>query len=103
MNRIAAVAICLLGLVACVSGPDPSRGAVDLVFHNAKVWTGNPEQPWAEWVAIRGDRIATVGSGSELPTADRSVDLGGRLYGRRADWTDTEFGVGPWPTGWDGF
>ena len=33
----------------------------DLVFRSGRIWTGNPAQPWAEAVAIRGDQISAVG------------------------------------------
>jgi len=53
-----------------------------LLLVNAKVWTGNPRQPDAEAVAIRGNRIEAVGSTSEIlkqksPDA-RVLDLHGR-------------------------
>jgi predicted amidohydrolase YtcJ len=53
-----------------------------LLLVNAKVWTGNPRQPEAEAVAIRGNRIEAVGSTSEIlkqksPDA-RVLDLHGR-------------------------
>ncbi|MFM8910851.1 MAG: amidohydrolase, partial [Gemmatimonadota bacterium] len=40
--------------------------AVQLVIVNARVWTGDPQRPWAEAVAIEGDRIAAVGSNAEV-------------------------------------
>src|SRR2546422_882015 len=33
---------------------------------NGVVWTGEPDKPWAEAVAVSGDRIAAVGSTSEI-------------------------------------
>ena len=38
----------------------------DLILYNAKVITLNPEQPHAELVAIRGDRILAVGNKDDL-------------------------------------
>jgi len=29
----------------------------DLVLLNGRFWTANPNQPWAEALAIKGDRI----------------------------------------------
>lgn len=56
---------------------------VDLVLINASVWTGNPQQPWAEAVAVRGDRIFRVGRTAEcreLAGEGATVaDLGGGL------------------------
>jgi len=54
----------------------------DLVLMNARVWTGSPGRPWAEAVAVRGDRIFAVGMTVEvrkLAPAAKSVDLGGAL------------------------
>lgn len=36
---------------------------------NARIWTGNPRQPWAEAIALRGDRIALVGSSAAIERA----------------------------------
>ncbi len=52
------------------------------IFFNAKVFTGNPESPYAEAVAIRGDKIVAVGSLAEvLKTASKNaerIDLEGK-------------------------
>lgn len=37
-----------------------------LVIRDARVWTGNPEQPWAEALASSGDRILAVGSNEDI-------------------------------------
>jgi len=55
--------------------------AADRVLVNAKVFTGNPLQPYAAAVAVRDGRILAVGSQAEvtaaaMPTAE-VVDLGG--------------------------
>jgi hypothetical protein len=39
---------------------------VSLVVVNARVWTGNPARPWAGAVAVRGNRLAAVGSSAEV-------------------------------------
>jgi len=55
--------------------------AQDQVFFNAKVFTADPQQPYAEAVAVRGDKILAVGNLSEVakaaPNAAR-VDLDGK-------------------------
>jgi len=33
---------------------------------NARIWTGDPEQPWAEAIAVSGDKILHVGSYAEV-------------------------------------
>src|SRR5580658_4431853 len=52
------------------------------VFFRAKIFTGDPQNPYAEAVAIRGDKILAVGSFPEVlksvsATAER-VDLAGK-------------------------
>jgi predicted amidohydrolase YtcJ len=52
------------------------------VLFNAKVFTGVPDHPYAEAVAIRGDRIIAVGSLAEVSAIDPSatrVDLQGKF------------------------
>lgn len=55
----------------------------DLVLHNAKVYTVNSDQPWAEAVAIKGSWIEAVGDNdSVLAVADdhtQVIDVKGRL------------------------
>ena len=56
---------------------------VDSVVVNARIYTVNPQQPWAEALAIRGEKILAVGSTREInryrgPTT-RVIDAQGRL------------------------
>ncbi|MGA2362426.1 MAG: amidohydrolase [Candidatus Aminicenantales bacterium] len=44
----------------------PGGKMVDLVLINGSVWTGDPRQPWAEAVAVRGNRIFKVGTTPEI-------------------------------------
>jgi len=42
----------------------PARGQAppaDLILHGARIWTGDEARPWAQAVAIRGNRIVAVG------------------------------------------
>ena len=53
-----------------------------LVIANGRVWTGDRARPWAEALAIDGDRIRAVGSLHEVRTATpdrRELDAGGGL------------------------
>lgn len=52
------------------------------IFFHAKVFTGDPANPYAEAVAIRGDKIVAVGNLSQVEkaaaaTAER-IDLEGK-------------------------
>jgi hypothetical protein len=67
-----------------MSDSETSAGApADLVILGGRVWTGNPDAPWAEAVAVRGERIAAVGSRAEIEAlADedtRVIDAAGGL------------------------
>jgi hypothetical protein len=67
--------------LACVSLWAQGSSAERIFFH-AKVFTGNPENPYAEAVAVRGERIMAVGSLSEVlktmsANAER-IDLEGK-------------------------
>ncbi len=60
-----------------------SRPRADLILLNGRLWTGNPNHPWAEALASRGERIIAIGSNDEIKNlrADkiRVIDLEGRL------------------------
>ena len=50
--------------------------AATRVFHDGKVYTVNKEQPWAEAVALEGNKIVYVGSSEEaLKLADDGTDV----------------------------
>jgi len=70
-------------LLACGRGEEDAPAAsgatrADLLLHGGKVWTADPQRPFAEWVTIRGERIQDVGSGAPPPARD-AIDLAGRL------------------------
>jgi predicted amidohydrolase YtcJ len=76
MRRLACV-ICLLTAVGCGGATAP-----DMVVINAKVFTSNAAQPWAQALAIRGDRIVAVGDTAAISalagSSTRRLDAGGR-------------------------
>lgn len=49
----------------------------DLVLRNARVITLDPTLPYAEAVAIAGDRVVAVGGAADMPPAGRLIDLDG--------------------------
>ncbi|MBK5048800.1 amidohydrolase [Burkholderia sp. R-70006] len=57
--------------------------AADYVFVNARVYTVDQQKPWAEAVAVRGDRIICVGDESAVSAfigeRTRCIDVGQRL------------------------
>jgi predicted amidohydrolase YtcJ len=80
MTRWVLPLIILAATSGCDMPSEQDADSADLVLRNAKVWTGEASAPWADWVAVRGDRIAAVGQpGDQAPEAKRTIDLGGRL------------------------
>ena len=61
------------------ASPEP----LSLAIVNARIWTGDPRRPWADAVAVRGDRIAAVGSSAEIRkmsvAATRVIDAKGQM------------------------
>src|SRR5262249_39202240 len=66
--------VCLAGIV---------QAAPRTVLYGGSVYTGTPAAPWAQAVAIEGNRIVAVGSDAELldhlPPQARRIALGGRV------------------------
>jgi predicted amidohydrolase YtcJ len=73
--------LCLIGGVARAQG-QPSTAA-DMVIVNARIYTVNPQQPWADALAIVGDRIVAVGSMRDIAASrgpsTRAIDAQGHL------------------------
>lgn len=84
--RFIATSFLALSFIACDPGPgasvDDADAPADFVLTDAKVYTVNPDQPWAEAIAVSADRIVFVGSNEE---AARFIGEGtkvGNLEGR---------------------
>ena len=58
-------------------------GGSDLLIRNARVYTVEKHQPWAQAVAVKGDQIVWVGDDRDalghVPAGGRVIDAGGRL------------------------
>ena len=69
----------LTQFLLAVDTPQPA----DVIIMNARIYTVNPQQKWAEAVAIRGDRIAAVGESKDVERLrganTKMIDAGGRL------------------------
>ncbi len=59
----------------------PPVNAGTLAIVNARIWTGDDAQPWAQALVIDGDRLALVGNDADARKANAAqvVDAGGRL------------------------
>ena len=76
------VFVCALAAVACSRQPSPTPakpGTVAIV--NARIWTGDAAQPWAQALVIDGATLALVGTNEDArkTNAEKVVDAGGRL------------------------
>ena len=60
-----------------------SFAAVDLILHNAKVYTAEPGQPLQQAVAVEGEKIVAVGSDQAIlrlkVDGTRVIDLGAKV------------------------
>src|SRR6516164_3521614 len=60
----------------------PTQAADNVVLYHGKVFTGEPEHPYAEAVAIRGDKIVAVGAQVDVEKAAgtdaEKIDLQGK-------------------------
>ena len=77
-----------LGAFACsraessTEQPAPMSGPITLALVNGRVWTGDRTAPWAEALAVTGDRLIAVGTNADVRQLAPSVtpiDAGGRL------------------------
>jgi len=72
----------ILGIMVPISAFGQQVPA-DLILFNGKVFTADPARPYAQAIAIRGERIIAVGTSAEITVLDgpktRRIDLQGRL------------------------
>ena len=70
----------VLGVGACTTPADPGA---DLVLLNGRIWTGDEARPYAQALAIEGERIVFVGDdfavGDFIGTDTEQIDLDGRF------------------------
>ena len=80
LHRTLIASLAVLLAAGCAKPAPPAKpGTVAIV--NAKIWTGDDAQPWAQALVIDGDTLALVGSGEDARNANAAqvVDAGGRL------------------------
>jgi predicted amidohydrolase YtcJ len=59
-------AICLILCAVAMRGQQSNPSTADTVIVHAHVYTGNSKQPWAEAIAIHADKIAAIGSETDV-------------------------------------
>jgi predicted amidohydrolase YtcJ len=79
MQRLA----CILVAMGCLFGCSVRSEPADLIIRNARVYTLDPDQPWAQAIAVAKERIVYVGSndGTKPLETDKTriIDAEGQL------------------------
>lgn len=69
--------------VLVLSGCQKPEKKFTLAIIHAKIWTGNPAQPWAQAALVAGDTLMQIGTDKEIESrldeTIQVVDAGGRL------------------------
>ena len=72
-----------LAMTTAIVAASQSPAAPDLILVNGRVFTADARVPWAEAVAVRGDRIVDVGTNAAVRqragSGTRVIDVGGRV------------------------
>jgi hypothetical protein len=80
-NRLLATSLLFFSLLP--SAPVAAQPAADLILLNGRIFTSVPARPWAQAIAVRGERIVAVGTDAEVGALAgknaRRIDLGGRV------------------------
>ena len=75
------LALCLVALCGTLAAQ--KAASADLILRNGRIYTSNSAQPWAEALAIRGNRIVAVGGENDVARLrgphTQVIDLGGRM------------------------
>jgi hypothetical protein len=73
------LSVAALALPAAAQSTSPA----DVIVVHARIYTVNPQQPWAEALAVRGDRIVAVGDKAAIEayrgSSTKMIDAQGRL------------------------
>jgi predicted amidohydrolase YtcJ len=82
---VCSTALVLIAIMVAAHGARRPAGKepAGTILVNGRIYTSNPAQPWAEAIAIRGNRISAVGASKDVLALrgpqTKVVDLGGRM------------------------
>jgi predicted amidohydrolase YtcJ len=83
MFRLRNLALLLIALLSAAALHGQPANSADSIVVNAKIYTVNQQQPWAEALAVRGGRILAVGSNQQIAAyrtaATHVIDAAGGL------------------------
>src|SRR3984885_8377111 len=75
--------VILLVFVATLAATRMPAQTADTIIHHAKIYTVNDKQPWAEALAIRGEKIVAVGTEADVEKLrspkTKTIDANGQL------------------------
>ncbi len=78
-----ALQLSIPALMASDAPTPPASQPADVIVTNARIYTVNPQQSWAEAIAVRGDKIIAVGNRKQVEAlrgpATKVIDAGQRL------------------------
>ena len=81
--RLAALLAALGGALLATACARTDSAPVTLAVINARVWTGDSAHPWAEAIAVAGERLSAVGTTAAvqatLPPSARVIDAKGAM------------------------
>ena len=68
----------IIALFFCSSCEEHPKINANLIVTDAKIWTANPDQPYAQAMAIAGDTILAIGTTTDMLTykGDATIDDG---------------------------
>jgi len=73
----------IISLCASLQAANPTANSADTIVLNARIYTVNPQQPWAEALAIGGQKILAVGTKNEIEkyrgASTRTIDAQSHL------------------------
>src|SRR6202166_1586011 len=77
------VILCVILLAVCAPRAQNSQTAADIVVLHGRIYTLDSKQPWAEALAIRGDKIVAVGDDASIGkfrgSDTKVIDAAGQL------------------------
>jgi predicted amidohydrolase YtcJ len=73
----------LFSISPLMASDAPPSPPADVIVTNARIYTVNPQQKWAEAIAVRGDKVMAVGDRKQIEAlrgpATKVIDAGQRL------------------------
>ena len=52
--------LAVFALMGCRAAPEAPAEWADAIYANGHIWTGNPDNPWASALAVKGDKIVAM-------------------------------------------